>query len=225
MAKVRKLLLCRHGKIESFEPLKAPKTQLPCQFESGILEAGLDEAGRGCLAGPVVAGAVILPEDFFHPDLNDSKQMSHKKRMEVREVILDQAIAWSIGIITNERIDKVNILNASFEAMHEAVAGLAVRPQALLVDGNRFKQHALPHRCMVKGDSRFLNIAAASILAKTYRDEIMERLDRDHPEYQWKSNKGYPTKAHKIAIRDHGLTRYHRRSFNAALPPTLFPVE
>lgn len=197
---------------------------LELQYEKGIPEAGLDEAGRGCLAGPVVAGAVILPPDFAHPDLTDSKQLSHKKRLELREFILEHALSWNIGIISHARIDQINILNASYEAMEEAVNGLHILPKGLLVDGNRFRAKTtnIPFKCMVKGDSRFLNIAAASILAKTYRDDIMEALDAEFPMYGWKSNKGYPTKAHKIAIRDHGLSPWHRLSFNHALQPTLF---
>ncbi|MCL4105555.1 UNVERIFIED_CONTAM: hypothetical protein GTU68_057430 [Idotea baltica] len=179
-----------------------------------LLEAGLDEAGRGCLAGPVVAGAVILPKDFSHPKLTDSKKLTLKARLELRDVIQAEAIAWSIGMCSHERIDEINILWASFEAMHEAVAGLHTTPEFLLVDGNRFTPHAIPHACMVKGDSRFLNIAAASILAKTYRDEIMEDLHATYPHYNWKRNKGYPTKEHRQGIQDHGLTPYHRLSFN-----------
>ncbi|HHG84058.1 MAG TPA: ribonuclease HII [Bacteroidetes bacterium] len=193
--------------------------RLSVQHQPGIREAGLDEAGRGCLAGPVVAGAVILPEKFRHPELTDSKKLSHKKRLSLREVIIDQAISWSIGILSHTQIDKVNILKASFYAMHEAVDTLHIQPEALLVDGNRFIQHTHPHTCMVKGDSRFLNIAAASILAKTFRDEIMERLALDYPQYHWESNKGYPTLAHKLAIREHGLSPFHRKTFNSALPP------
>ena len=201
---------------------KAPKEAPALQLEFGRLEAGLDEAGRGCLAGPVVAAAVILPEDFSHPKLNDSKQLSHKVRLELREVIQEQAIAWSVGICSHERIDQINILWASFEAMHEAVAGLAPQPEFLLIDGNRFKPHAIPHACMVKGDSRFLNIAAASILAKTYRDDIMEELHETWPHYNWKKNKGYPTKEHREGIRLHGLSPYHRLSFNHGVQLDLF---
>lgn len=198
------------------------RSPLPVQLEPGRLEAGLDEAGRGCLAGPVVAAAVILPEDFSHPKLNDSKQLSHKARLELREVIYKEAIAWSVGICSHERIDQINILWASFEAMHEAVAGLDLRPDFLLIDGNRFKSHEIPHACMVKGDSRFLNIAAASILAKTYRDEIMEDLHEQWPHYNWKRNKGYPTKEHREGIRLHGLSPYHRLSFNHGVQLSIF---
>lgn len=202
--------------------VKKVKEPLQVQLEAGRLEAGLDEAGRGCLAGPVVAAAVILPEDFSHPKLNDSKQLSHKTRLELREVIYDQAVAWSVGICSHERIDKINILWASFEAMHEAVAGLNVTPEFLLVDGNRFLPHEIPYACMVKGDSRFLNIAAASILAKTYRDEIMEDLHEQWPHYNWKRNKGYPTKEHREGIRLHGLSPYHRSTFNHGVQLEIF---
>ena len=194
------------------------------QYHEDLLEAGLDEAGRGCLAGPVVAAAVILPPDYTHPVLNDSKQLTHKKRMLIREDIYDQAIAWAVGIISPERIDEVNILNASFDAMIQAVEALKITPAYLLVDGNRFRPRHLqiPYRCEIKGDGRFRNIAAASILAKTHRDEIMESLDQDYPEYHWASNKGYPTQQHREAIWAHGITEHHRKSFNAAKPLTLF---
>ena len=194
------------------------------QFYPDLLEAGLDEAGRGCLAGPVVAGAVILPPDYTHPILNDSKKLTHKKRLEIREDIYKDALTWAVGIISPERIDKVNILNASFEAMIQAVEGLKITPEFLLIDGNRFRpQHLkIPYQCEVKGDGRFLNIAAASILAKTHRDEIMETLALEYPEYQWAQNKGYPTKAHREAVWEHGITEYHRKSFNVAKPLTLF---
>ena len=184
----------------------------------------MDEAGRGCLAGPVVAGAVILPPDFTHPFLTDSKQLSHAKRLALREVIVEEAVAWSIGILSHQRIDEINILNASFQAMHEAVRTLRVQPEFLLVDGNRFKPAypGIPHACMVKGDSRFLNIAAASILAKTYRDDIMVMLDAEYPMYGWKQNKGYPTEAHRAAIQEHGLSPYHRLSFNHGTQMDLF---
>lgn len=196
------------------------------QYHPDLLEAGLDEAGRGCLAGPVVAAAVILPPDFTHSELNDSKQLSHKKRMQIREDIYEQALAWAVGIISPERIDEVNILNASFDAMIEAVEALKITPEYLLVDGNRFRPRHLkiPYRCEIKGDGRFLNIAAASILAKTHRDEIMETLDGEYPEYQWARNKGYPTKQHREAIWTHGVTEYHRKSFNTAKPLTLFDL-
>lgn len=195
---------------------------LQLQFTTGILEAGLDEAGRGCLAGPVVAAAVILPPDFADPLLNDSKKLSHAQRLRLRDVILDRAIDWAIGIYSHRQIDAVNILKASFLAMHEAVAHLQIKPQALLVDGNRFIRHEIPHVCIVKGDGKFMNIAAASILAKTYRDDIMHILHAEHPKYDWDKNKGYPTEAHRMAVHAHGLTPYHRRTFNSSIQLQLF---
>lgn len=192
------------------------------QYTDLKYEAGVDEAGRGPLAGPVVAAAVILPTDYTHPLLNDSKQLSHKKRLLIREEIIADAIAWNIGIISAPRIDEINIYHATFEAMHEAVDGLKLKPEFLLIDGNRFKEHEIPHECIIKGDGKYLHIAAASILAKTCRDEIMEMWHREYPEYGWDSNKGYPTRAHKEAIRDHGITHYHRKTFNWRLPVTLF---
>ena len=200
--------------------LSAP---LQRQFSSlDVLEAGLDEAGRGCLAGPVVAAAVVLPTDFKHPDLTDSKQLSHTKRARLRKVVEAEALAWAVGIQSHERIDELNILNASYAAMHEAVDHLGVQPGFLLVDGNRFRPHLIPHACMVKGDARFMNIAAASILAKTYRDELMEDLGEQYPAYDWAKNKGYPTKAHRAAIAAHGLSPFHRRSFQQLKQMELF---
>ena len=188
---------------------------LALRHSDHILEAGVDEAGRGCLAGPVVAAAVILPDDFSHPLLNDSKKLNEKQRFQLREVILDVASSWNVGMISAGRIDEVNILNATYEAMHEAIAGLAEEPVFLLIDGNRFRPYPeIDHACMIKGDGRFLNIAAASILAKTYRDEIMQMLHEKYPFYDWHKNKGYPTKAHKAAIKKNGPSPFHRRSFN-----------
>ncbi|GAB4417352.1 MAG: ribonuclease HII [Bacteroidia bacterium] len=188
-------------------------------------EAGIDEAGRGCLAGPVVAAAVILPPDFAHPLLRDSKQLSAAQRREVRDLLIDSALAWSIGMASARRIDEINILQATFEAMHEAIAGLGVPPAHLCIDGNRFRPYpGIAHTCQVKGDARFLHIAAASILAKTCRDELMEQLHETYPAYDWRSNKGYPTTAHRQAILDHGYTPYHRRSFRVQVQPTLFDV-
>ncbi len=185
------------------------------QHQPGILEAGLDEAGRGCLAGPVVAAAVILPPDFKNSILKDSKQLSHKKRLLMRDIIVQEALAWSVGMLSHVQIDEVNILNASFLAMHEAIDTLHIRPEALLIDGNRFREHEIPHTCIIKGDGKYLNIAAASILAKTCRDDLMADLDALHPEYGWKQNKGYPTKAHRQAVFEHGISPYHRKSFNS----------
>ena len=193
------------------------------KYSDSPLEAGIDEAGRGCLAGPVVAAAVILPPDFSHPWLTDSKKLSHVRRLELREVILAEAQAWNIGMISAPRIDQVNILNATYEAMHEAIAGLGIQPQFLSIDGNRFRPYpSIEHACIVKGDGKYLNIAAASILAKTYRDEIMLMLHQEYPLYDWDRNKGYPTKVHRAAVQEHGTTPYHRRSFRGAQQLRLF---
>ena len=180
-----------------------------------LIEAGCDEAGRGCLAGAVYAAAVILPKDFHNDLLNDSKQLTERQRYALREVIEREAIAWAIGIVSPQEIDKINILNASILAMHRAVDGLKVRPEALIIDGNRFKPYQnLPHTTVVKGYGKYLSIAAASILAKTYRDDYMNKLHEEFPHYDWKGNKGYPTKKHREGIRLHGTTPYHRMSFN-----------
>lgn len=185
-----------------------------CYFE-GKIEAGCDEAGRGCLAGSVYAAAVIFPADYQNEELNDSKQLTDKKRHQLREIIERDAVAWAVGVVTPEEIDKINILNASFLAMHRALDQLKVRPEAIIVDGNRFKQYGeVPHVCIVKGDAKYLSIAAASILAKTYRDDYMDGLAEEYPQYDWKSNKGYPTKKHREAIRQYGVTPYHRMSYN-----------
>lgn len=200
-----------------------------------LLEAGCDEAGRGCLAGPVYAAAVILPRDFQNEELNDSKQLSEKKRYELREIIEKEAISWGLGVVEAHEIDKLNILNASFLAMHRAIIQLEPKPEFLLIDGNRFRQinqiplyrllhqkaeekrfehySDIPYFCQVKGDGKFLNIAAASVLAKTYRDDYMQMLHEQNPHYDWKSNKGYPTFDHRDAIRKYGLTEHHRKSF------------
>lgn len=188
---------------------------LASHFYEGLVEAGCDEAGRGCLAGSVYAGAVIFPPDYENDALNDSKQLSERRRNELREVIKRDAVAWAVGIVTPDEIDKMNILNASILAMHRALDGLAVRPEAVIVDGNRFKPyHDLPHTTIIKGDGKYLSIAAASILAKTFRDDYMASLAAEYPQYDWQSNKGYPTKKHREAIRLHGITPYHRRSYN-----------
>lgn len=184
-------------------------------YQTELIEAGCDEAGRGCLAGAVFAAAVILPPDFHHPLLNDSKQMTERRRDMLREVIEREAVAWAVTEITAERIDEINILNASIEAMNISVERLAVRPQFLAVDGNRFRTVIdIPYRCIVKGDGRYADIAAASVLAKTHRDEYMMRLDKEYPCYGWAKNKGYPTREHRLAIRRHGLSPYHRLTFN-----------
>lgn len=191
------------------------------RYYEGLIEAGCDEAGRGCLAGSVYAAAVILPDGYTNEDLNDSKQLTEKKRYALREQIERDAVAWAVGIVTPEEIDKINILQASFLAMHRAVSQLKVRPEALIIDGNRFKPYTpegadkpIPHTCIVKGDGKYLAIAAASILAKTYRDDYMNALADEYPQYDWHSNKGYPTKKHRQAIREHGVTPYHRMSYN-----------
>ena len=184
-------------------------------YFDGKIEAGCDEAGRGCLAGSVFAAAVILPPDYQNELLNDSKQLTEKRRYALREVIERDAVAWAVGIVTPEEIDHINILNASILAMHRTLDQLSVRPEAVIVDGNRFKPYgALPYATIVKGDGKYLSIAAASILAKTYRDDYMNKLDNEYPQYDWHGNKGYPTKNHREAIRLHGATPYHRRSFN-----------
>lgn len=183
-------------------------------LEANRIEAGCDEAGRGCLAGSVFAAAVILPPDFKNDDLNDSKQLSEKKRYALRPVIEKEAIAWAVGIVTPEEIDKINILKASFLAMHRAIDQLQVRPEHLLIDGNHFTPYPdIKHTTVVKGDGKYLSIAAASILAKTYRDDYMDELAKEYPDYHWTENKGYPTKAHREAIRTIGITPYHRKTF------------
>ena len=188
---------------------------LASHYYEGKIEAGCDEAGRGCLAGSVYAAAVILPEGYQNELLNDSKQLSEKKRYQLREIIERDAVVWAVGIVTPEEIDKINILNASILAMHRALDQLKVRPEAIIVDGNRFKPYQdLPHTTIVKGDGKYLAIAAASILAKTYRDDYMNQLAEEYPQYDWLSNKGYPTKKHREAIKQFGITPYHRKSCN-----------
>ena len=194
-------------------------------YKEGVVEAGCDEAGRGCLAGPVFAAAVILPFDYKNEILNDSKQLTEKKRYQLREVIEHEALAWAVGIVDNKEIDQINILNASILAMHRALDQLKLRPQNIIVDGNRFKPYrqstadgqqsiAVPYTTIVKGDGKYLSIAAASILAKTYRDDFMMRIHEEFPQYHWNKNKGYPAKVHREAIRQFGTTPYHRMSFN-----------
>ena len=192
-------------------------------YYEGKIEAGCDEAGRGCLAGSVYAAAVILPADYHNDDLNDSKQLTDRRRKQLRDIIERDAVAWAVGVVTPEEIDRINILNASILAMHRALDQLQVRPEAVIVDGNRFKPYrsvvngspvVIPHTTIVKGDGKYLSIAAASILAKTYRDDYMDRLAEEYPQYDWLSNKGYPTKKHRDAIRQYGITPYHRKTFN-----------
>ncbi|MFB6319223.1 ribonuclease HII [Saccharicrinis sp. FJH54] len=183
-------------------------------YKKGIPEAGCDEAGRGCLAGPVYAAAVILPPDFKNTLLNDSKQLSEKNRYQLREIIEREALTWAVASCSPEEIDQINILNASILSMHRAIEKLNILPEHLIIDGNRFKRYKeIPHLCVVKGDGKYLSIAAASILAKTYRDDYMLKLHRDFPDYAWERNKGYPTKAHRAAIAEKGITPHHRKSF------------
>lgn len=193
-------------------------------FQKELPEAGCDEAGRGCLSGPVFAAAVILPRGFSNKDLNDSKQLSESKRLELREIIMKEAIGWSVASVDHREIDDINILNASFLAMHRAIHQLKVAPGLLLIDGNRFKPYpAIPHVCVIGGDAKYLSIAAASILAKTERDAYMERLHAQYPMYGWNKNKGYGTLAHREAIRLHGSSPYHRKSFRLLPEQTKLP--
>ena len=194
---------------------------LASHYYKGRVEAGCDEAGRGCLAGSVYAAAVIFPEDYKNDELNDSKQLTDKRRKQLREIIERDATAWAVGVVTPEEIDQMNILNASIMAMHRALDQLQERPEVVIVDGNRFKPYLdpatglyLPHTTIVKGDGKYLSIAAASILAKTYRDDYMDQLAEKYPQYDWLSNKGYPTKKHREAIRAYGITPVHRKTFN-----------
>ena len=183
-------------------------------LNKNIVEVGCDEAGRGCLAGPVYAAAVILPKNYKNEFLDDSKKLSEKKRTELKEIIKNDALAWAVASVDNNEIDKINILNASVKAMHLAIEQLKIRPEHILVDGNRFKPYQnIPHTCIIKGDGKFMSIAAASILAKTFRDEFMRDIHIKHPEYQWDNNKGYPTLTHRKAITEFGITKYHRKTF------------
>ncbi|MEZ3522206.1 ribonuclease HII [Muribaculum sp. NM65_B17] len=195
---------------------------LPTCYIAGRNEAGCDEAGRGCLAGSVYAAAVILPDDFRHPMLNDSKQLTEARREKLRPIIEAEAVAWAVGIVTPEEIDHINILRASILAMHRAIDALGVKPGAIIVDGNRFSAYGdIPFQTFVKGDGRFGNIAAASILAKTHRDEYMRNLHEQYPQYGWNVNKGYPTRAHRAAIAEYGPTPYHRMTFRLLDPQQL----
>ncbi|MBO5972238.1 MAG: ribonuclease HII [Alistipes sp.] len=190
---------------------------LEVSYQKELIEAGCDEAGRGCLAGAVFAAAVILPSDFYHPYLNDSKQMTERRRDELRKIIEQEAVAWYVAEVSPERIDQINILNASIEGMNISLKALATPPQFAVIDGNRFHTDlSIPWRTIVKGDGKYANIAAASVLAKTHRDEYMMRLAEEYPMYGWAKNKGYPTREHRLAIREHGLTPYHRLTFNSA---------
>jgi ribonuclease HII len=193
---------------------------LKSAYYTDKVEAGCDEAGRGCLAGSVYAAAVILPPNYENELLNDSKQLSERKRYLLRSIIENDAVAWAVGVVTAEEIDKINILNASILAMHRALDALKVQPEAIIVDGNRFKPYNdVPYTTIVKGDGKYLSIAAASILAKTYRDDYMKTIAEEYPQYDWKSNKGYPTNKHRAAIKKYGISPYHRKSF------TLLPLE
>ena len=188
---------------------------LPVQHQFKLLEAGIDEAGRGCYAGPVFAAAVILPKNFYHPLLNDSKQVNKANREILRKVICSDALAWSVAQVSPAEIDRINILQATYRAMHKAISGLTIQPEMLLIDGNRFRPYpSIPHVCMIKGDSKLANIAAASILAKTFRDDYMLQLHAKYPEYAFDKNKGYGTATHRAAIEQKGLSPVHRKSFN-----------
>jgi ribonuclease HII len=184
------------------------------QYSDYFPEAGCDEAGRGCLAGPVFAAAVVFPKGYFNKELNDSKKLSEKKRYYLREIIQKEAISYAVSFIDNDKIDEINILNASIQAMHDSLNQLSIMPKHIIIDGNRFKNYnKIPHLCIIKGDTKYLSIAAASILAKTYRDDYMQKINKDYPIYLWSQNKGYPTKLHREAIKKHGDCQYHRKSF------------
>ena len=195
-------------------------------LQEGRIEAGCDEAGRGCLAGPVAAAAVILPADFHNDLLNDSKKLTERQREKLRPIIEREALAWCVVMVSADEIDKINILNASITGMHRAVDGLSIRPEHLLIDGNKFRPYpGIDHTTVVKGDGKYMSIAAASILAKTHRDEYMMRIAEQHPEYRWDKNNGYPTKDHREAILRHGICDHHRRTFGPCLQPSLFDQE
>ena len=195
-------------------------------LQEGRIEAGCDEAGRGCLAGPVAAAAVILPADFHNDLLNDSKKLTERQREKLRPIIEREALAWCVVMVSADEIDKINILNASITGMHRAVDGLSIRPEHLLIDGNKFRPYpGIDHTTVVKGDGKYMSIAAASILAKTHRDEYMMRIAEQHPEYRWDKNKGYPTKDHREAILRHGICDHHRRTFGPCLQPSIFDQE
>ncbi len=206
------------GKTKVVAVKKEILSLLACH-QHDLLEAGCDEAGRGCLAGPVFAAAVILPPNFTHPLLNDSKKLSEADRYRLRPEIEAQALAFAVASVSNTEIDEINILNASFLAMHRAISQLSIKPQFLIIDGNRFNAYPeIPHQCIIQGDGKYFSIAAASVLAKTYRDDYMQQLALQHPEYDWHSNKGYPTIKHRNMVLQHGFTPYHRRSFNVTNP-------
>jgi ribonuclease HII len=197
---------------------------LKANLHKNSIEAGCDEAGRGCISGPVFAAAVILPPDFSNNELNDSKELSEKKRETLREIIIKESLDWAVASVDSLEIDKINILNASIKAMHFAISKLKITPHYLLIDGNRFKKYkSIPHECVIKGDSKFLSIAAASILAKTFRDDFMNSIHHEFPQYNWAQNKGYPTKEHRSAIQKTGISKYHRKSFK--LLPDQFKIK
>jgi ribonuclease HII len=199
---------------------------LQAYYQEELIEAGCDEAGRGCLAGPVYAAAVILPRDFSHPLLNDSKQLTEEQRYQLRPVVEQNAIAFAVASLCNKQIDKINILKASFKSMHIAVKHLSIQPQLLLIDGNRFiKYKKIPHKCIIQGDGIYASIAAASILAKTYRDDYMKQLHRKFPKYNWASNKGYATREHQEALDQYGPCKFHRKTFRLSYnEPELFDI-
>jgi ribonuclease HII len=206
------------GKTKTVSIKKEMISLLACH-QYDLIEAGCDEAGRGCLAGPVFAAAVILPTNFTHPLLNDSKKLSEADRYLLRPEIEQQALAFAVASVSNTEIDEINILNASFLAMHRAISQLSIKPQLLMIDGNRFNAYPqIPHQCIIQGDGKYFSIAAASVLAKTYRDDYMQQLALQHPEYDWHSNKGYPTIKHRNMVLQHGFTPHHRRSFNVTNP-------
>jgi len=206
------------GKTKTVSVKKETVSLLACH-QYDLIEAGCDEAGRGCLAGPVFAAAVILPTNFTHPLLNDSKKLSEADRYLLRPEIEQRALAFAVASVSNTEIDEINILNASFMAMHRAISKLSIKPQLLMIDGNRFNAYPeIPHQCIIQGDGKYFSIAAASVLAKTYRDDYMQHLALQHPEYDWHSNKGYPTIKHRNMVLQHGFTPHHRRSFNVTNP-------
>ena len=214
MTKVKFLSILFHSICSGFLIFEKILIMLELKYSSYQFEAGTDEAGRGCLSGPVVAAAVILPVDFKHEYLNDSKQLSEKKRQLLRPIIEKEALAYGVAYVFQEEIDEINILNASILAMHKSIKSLSLIPEFIIVDGNRFKDYQdIPHKTIIKGDGKYQNIAAASILAKTYRDDYMEKIHKDYPEYNWTRNKGYPTKEHRRAIKEFGACLHHRISF------------
>ncbi len=224
MTKVKFLSILFHSIWLGFLIFEKILIMLELKYSSYQFEAGTDEAGRGCLSGPVVAAAVILPADFKHEYLNDSKQLSEKKRQLLRPIIEKEALAFGVAYVFQDKIDEINILNASILAMHKSIEAMSIIPEFIIVDGNRFKNYLeIPHRTIIKGDGKYQNIAAASVLAKTYRDDYMEKIHKEYPAYNWARNKGYPTKEHRQAIRDHGPVKHHRMTFK--LLPEQFKLD